>query len=104
MQIRRKQKMKKTLFRLSNPDKHNDQKNRKNAAAQGNGTKSDAANASGLLFQPGYSLFRTLQFSKPDEAADKEFRRQGAIPGRRKAEACGYDIRNPQTISLYFVK
>ena len=63
MQFRRKQKMKKTLFRLSKPAKHNDQKNRKNAAAQGNGTKSDAANASGLLFQPGYSLFRTLQFS-----------------------------------------
>ena len=33
MQIRRKQKMKKTSFRLSKPAKHNDQKNRKNAAA-----------------------------------------------------------------------
>ena len=64
--------MKNTPFRLSKPAKHNDQKNRKNAAAQGNGTKSDAANASGLLFQPGYSLFRTLQFSKPDEVAKEQ--------------------------------
>ena len=56
MQFRRKQKMKNTPFRLSKPAKHNDQKNRKNAAAQGNGTKSDAA-------PPAFSFSPAILFS-----------------------------------------